>query len=199
MIQNEVIDPSDFSYFLEHNLDITTRTIYLGSVTQGEDNEDDGINGALAQQFIKNLHILNTISKDPITVVMNCQGGNTIDGFAIYDAIRLSPAQVTIKVFGQASSMASIILQAASERVMSHNSEMIIHAGSLKLDDSTWTVIKHAEHEMKVMKRILYIFLDKIKQKHPDYNIKIIKKMLSTETILSAQEALKEGLVDKLI
>jgi ATP-dependent Clp protease, protease subunit len=194
-----VTDPTDFNYFLDHNLDINTRTIYLGSATQDTSNEDDGINGALTCQFLKNLHILNTINNEPITVIMNCIGGNNQDSFGIYDAIRLSPAPVTIKVFGQASSMASVILQAASERIMSSNSEMIIHAGSMSLTDNTLTVLRHADHEKKTMKKILYIYLERIKRKHPDYDIKTVKRMLGTETILTAPEVLKNGLCDKII
>lgn len=186
-------------HFLEYDIDILHRTIFLNSVTLDHQNEDDGVNGSLSKQFIKNLYILNSISSEPITIVMNLVGGNSVDGFGMYDAVKTSKSPVKIIVYGQASSMGSIILQASNDRVMSANSEMLIHYGTISVDASVRSAITHANHEKKGMKKMEKIYMDKIKVKQPNFDIKVLKSQLREDTILTASECVELGLADRIL
>lgn len=111
-----------------NNLDLATRTIYMGSLNNMIDGES-GVDNFMAEYFIKGMHILENMSNDPIIVVMNNPGGEWYHGMAIYDAIICSPCKIIMKVYGHAMSMGSIILQAADYRIMMPNARMMIHYG----------------------------------------------------------------------
>ncbi len=73
----------------------------------------------------------------PWVIYLNSGGGDVIAGNGIIDEIAAHSIQgggnhhVTIKVRGQASSMAGMILQAADHRVVGMHSLMMIHKGTL--------------------------------------------------------------------
>src|SRR5271166_6582243 len=109
----------DVDRFHDYSIHIPSRTIFMGTENLSEtDFEESGVDTSMAERQIKNLHLLDSISKDEITILMNNIGGDVIHGMAIYDAIRSCQSHITIKVLGHAMSMGSIILQAADERLM---------------------------------------------------------------------------------
>jgi ATP-dependent protease ClpP protease subunit len=126
----------DVDQFMDNDIYLPTRTIYMGSANHYEDGEESGVDYIMAERVIKGLHILDTYDAEarrgekPITIIMNNPGGDVIHGMAIYDAIKNCKNHVTIKVSGHAMSMGSIILQAADERVMTVNSKIMIHYGT---------------------------------------------------------------------
>ena len=69
-------------------------------------------------------------STDPITIRISSPGGNVLDGLALYDfllGLRKSGIEVRIVVLGMAASMAAILLQAGTVRVIGPNSRILIH------------------------------------------------------------------------
>lgn len=81
--------------------------------------------GITADQFRRDI---DAITAPRITMRVSSPGGDVpIDGVAIYNTIRTHPAHVTAKVDGLAASIASVIVQAADERVMMKHSQMMIH------------------------------------------------------------------------
>lgn len=115
--------------WFEHNLDVDNRTLYMGSV-DSIDGDESGVDGFMAGYFIKGMHVLESKSKtQEITIIMNNPGGDAYHGMAIYDFIRMTLCPCTIKVYGYAMSMGSIILQAADYRVMMPNSRFMMHYG----------------------------------------------------------------------
>ena len=125
----------DVDQFMDNDIYLPTRTIYMGSVNSLDDGEEAGVDHSMAERMSKALHILDTYDaaarngEKPITIVMNNTGGDVIHGMAIYDTISNCKNHVTIKVSGHAMSMGSIILQAADKRIMSKNSKIMIHYG----------------------------------------------------------------------
>jgi ATP-dependent protease ClpP protease subunit len=111
------------------NLDVDGRVIYMGSVGKGYDENETGVDNFMAEYFIKGMYFLEARKNEPITILMNNPGGDWYHGMAIYDAIRTSSCHCTIKVYGHAMSMGSIILQAADHRIMMPNSRLMIHYG----------------------------------------------------------------------
>lgn len=110
------------------SVDPESRTIYMGSVMKLDDSEA-GVDNFMAEYFIKGMHVLESKGNKDITIIMNNPGGDWYHGMAIYDAIKQSSCFCTIKVYGHAMSMGSLILQAADHRTMMPNSRMMIHYG----------------------------------------------------------------------
>jgi ATP-dependent Clp protease protease subunit len=192
------VNRDDVDKFHEYGLYIPTRTIYMGSETYSEDGEG-GVDGLMAERFVKNITVLETISSEPITILMNNIGGDEYHGFAIYDSILMSKSHITIKVVGHAMSMGSIILQAADKRIMMPTSRQMIHYGTWGCHNHAKTAQKWAQEGLKIDKWMEKMYLVKIQQKHPDYKMEDLQKMLDHDTFLTASESIKLGLADEIL
>lgn len=191
------LNRDDIDKFHDHNLYIPTRTIYLGS-TQFDENGEGGVDALSAQYFIKNMTILNS-SSGPIHIILNNPGGEWAHGMAIYDIIKLSPNHVTITVYGQAMSMASVILQAADSRVLAPNCEVMIHYGSNSFTGNSKDFDKWSEANKRSNTLMEDILLEKIQEKHPTFKLKQLQSMLMVDTIIPAKDAVNLGLADEIL
>ena len=64
---------------------------------------------------------------DHITVRINSAGGDVFQGLTIYNRLKQHKAKVTVYVDGMAASIASIIMLAGDEIIMSEGSQIMIH------------------------------------------------------------------------
>ena len=82
----------DFNYsWFDCNLDLFTRTIYMGSLSRDYDIGESGVDNFMAEYFIKGMHTLETRnSGKEINIIMNNPGGDWYHGMAIYDSIKNS-------------------------------------------------------------------------------------------------------------
>lgn len=92
---------------------------------------------------------------------MHTIGGNWSDGMAIFNAIRLSKSPITILGYAQASSMSGIVFQAADKRVLMPDCELMIHHGSIGVEDTSLAVKSAVEQNEKSCKRMLQIFAER--------------------------------------
>ncbi len=150
--------------WLYNNVDTINRTIYMGSV-KGEMDDEPGVDAFMAESVIKAMYLLETLSSDPITILMNNPGGHFFHGLAIYDAIGTAKSHCTIKVYGQAMSMGSVILQAADTRVLMPNSKFMIHYGYDTQDNNTRTVFKWVDESKRIGYFMENVYLDKMMEK----------------------------------
>lgn len=193
------IKRDDIDKFFDYGLDVSTRTIYIGEVDGG------GVDGPLAEKVIKSLHILDKSAPagdNPIQIILNNPGGDEFHGIAIYDAIKNCKNYVGIRVYGQASSMASIILQAADVggREISENSIVMIHHGTWAMDDHYKNVKKWTKYAEDVLEPwMINLYLKRIKEKKPRMTYAKVDRMCDFDAILTAQEAVDLGLADKVI
>jgi len=188
--------------FFDYDVHPETRTIYLGSINYDPEHGESGTDGAMAERLIKGLHILDSSAPDgdkPITIIMNNPGGDVYHGLAIYDAIKACKNHITVKVFGHAMSMGSIILQAADRRIMAPNSKMMIHYGSWGINDHAKNFQNWAVESKKFMSFMEQIYLEKIQEKHSGFKLAKIKEMCDFDTVFTAKEALDLGLIDEII
>jgi len=185
---------------MDEDLYIPTRTMYMGSTGTDGDGSESGVDYLMAERVIKGLHILDTSAADmPITIIMNNIGGDVVHGMAIYDAVKHCRNHVTIKVYGHAMSMGSIILQAADERLMSENSVIMLHYGSNAVSGHAKDVERQVEWNKKSMEWDEKMFLAKIKQVKPKFKMEQVKELLKHDKYLNAVEALELGLIDGII
>lgn len=188
----------DLDRFHDYGIHIPTRTIYMGSETSSEFDGESGVDFLMAERIVKNLHILDAMGDQPITIIMNNVGGDVYHGMAIYDAIKACRNKVIIHGMGNVMSMATLILQAGDERILSPHAVFMIHHGYDRKDGHVKTVrswIKFGERFDEILN---LIYLDRIRQKKPQFTMKKLDKLLDFDTILTAQEAVNLGLADSV-
>ena len=134
-------------------------------------------------------------SERPIEMILNSEGGSVIDGLGFYDFLAHVGTRVdlTIRVCGMAASMAGIILQAATHRVMSKHSLLMIHEVS---NDYMGGQLSEMEDDVKFMtdlqNRMLKILADRSK-----LSVAQIKKHSARKDWwLPAATAKRHGFVD---
>lgn len=161
------------------NLDTTTRTIYMGSMSSDFEGNESGVDNVMAEYFIKGMHVLEAKSSKPVTVIMNNPGGDWYHGMAIYDAISCSPCEITIKVYGYAMSMGSIILQAADHRVMMPNSRFMIHYGYDGRSGHSKIVYKWADEGKRINHHMENIYLESMLKKEEEVGTAALTKAIN--------------------
>jgi len=139
-----------------YNISVKTREVYLhGNYSQ--DEYDPGIEFRMATTFIKNLQLLDSQNHNNILVYAHTAGGSWIDGMAIYNAIRFIKSPVTFVVYGQATSMSAIILQAADLRILTSDCEFMIHHGDMSVESTSTAAQSAIEVNNKNCKRMLEV------------------------------------------
>lgn len=108
------------------SVDVLNREIYL------HNDEDETLDSKTVNVFYKNIRYLDVLDNSPILIHMYSFGGDWAAGMAIYDAIMYCKSKVGIIAYGQAESMSSIVLQAASLRAMMPSCYFMCHMGSLE-------------------------------------------------------------------
>ncbi|HME51065.1 MAG TPA: ATP-dependent Clp protease proteolytic subunit [Candidatus Lokiarchaeia archaeon] len=193
-------DKLDITPFFDYGIDIHTKTLYIGDV-EDPDDDDRGVNARVASKAIKGLHLLDHVDTiDPITILLNMEGGDEVQCLAIYDAIKACAHQTTIKVFGQCLSGGVWILQAATNRLVAPNARLMIHAGTWGVGEDHPTVVKtwvkQYEKDEELSENIL---LERIWEKQPEFTREQLREMLRFDTIFTPQEAIDLGLADAII
>ncbi len=186
------------SLFHDSDISLTTRTVYMGSALVDADGGESGCDARMAENVIKNLHVLESLGNAPIKIIMNNCGGNVYHGLAIYDAIRLSPCHITVVVRGYAMSMGSIILQAAAHRVMGPNAVQMIHYGTDAIAHHSKTVIKQAMEGERINRWMEGMYLARIHERSPNFTLAQLKALLDHDTFLTSNESVGLGLADEV-
>ena len=150
--------------WLLNNVDTLNRTIYLGSIPNSE-NIESGVDAFMAESLIKSMYLLETQNHEPITILMNNPGGDFFHGLAIYDCIKGAKSHCTIKTYGYAMSMGSMILQAADHRIMTPNSKFMIHYGYDSQEDNVRTVVKWIDESKRLAYFMENVYLEMMMDK----------------------------------
>lgn len=155
------------------------------------------INDASANTIIAQLLFLQAEDPDKdIHLYINSPGGSVSAGLAILDTMdHIKPAVSTICV-GLAASMASVLLSggAKGKRYTLPNSEVMIHQPWGGVEGQASDIEITAKHILKIRDR-----LNKILSKHTGKKLADIEKDVDRDFFMSADEAVKYGLVDKVL
>lgn len=159
------------------------------------------ISGELTQELCEKIskRLIFLASREPkeITVILNSVGGNIFDGLLVYETIRTiaqSGINVTIEARGLAASMAVIILQAGTKRVAAQYTRFMLHEASASAAGEA-SKLKDESEELDKLNSML----DSIIVSRSNISkIKLRKKTKRREWWLSAEEALKFGLIDEI-
>ena len=133
---------------------------------------------------------------EPINLYINSPGGVVSAGLAMYDTMQYIKPPVSTVCLGQAASAASLILcaGASGSRFATPNSKIMIHQTSGGFSGQATDIKIQAEEILKTKKRINEIY-----QKHLNISINEIDKAMERDKFFDAEEAMKFGLIDKVI
>ena len=81
--------------------------------------------GVTAGRFIRAIDALGEL--DEIMLRINSPGGDVMDGLTITNYLLQHPAKVSVRIDGQAASIASVIMMAGEERVMGMGTSVFVH------------------------------------------------------------------------
>lgn len=163
---------------LSSSIDVKNATIHL----VGEVDESmyltvqRGIGSILRQQL------------EPYFTI-NTYGGNITDAFAIHDLIKMCCPNANMGVFGVCMSAGMVILQAANERTATTSSELMIHYGTEETDSG-----QSNKFNGRLRKKENLILSGRLK-----VSPATIKKWQNGERYFDANEALKYGLIDRIV
>lgn len=154
------------------------------------------INDQTANLIIAQLIYLE--GKDPdkdIMMYINSPGGSVVAGLAIYDTMNYIKCDVCTICVGMAASMGAVLLSsgAKGKRFALPNSEIMIHQPLGGFQGQASDIKIHADHIMKTRK-----LLNKILSENSGAPIEKIEKDTDRDNYMSAEEAKKYGLVDKI-
>ena len=163
------------------------RVIFLG----------EGINSAVANTVIAQLLFLEKQDpKAPITLYVNSPGWHVTAGLAIYDTMQYVKCPIVTIAMGLAASMGSIILAGgtAGKRYALPHAEIMIHQPLGGAEGQATDIMLAARH-IENTGNILY----KILAKHTGQKLEKVKKDCDRDNFMSAEQALKYWLIDKII
>jgi len=134
--------------------------------------------------------------KRPITVYVNCPGGDADSGFGIYDCMKMTRAPITTVCMGLAASAAIIIFLGGDKgrRLATPNSRFLIHQPSTFAQGQASDLEITATQIMKTRDRYNGII-----EAETGKPAKDIVEDASRDFWLDADEAVAYGLADKLV
>lgn len=134
-------------------------------------------------------------SKD-ISFYINSPGGSVTAGLSIYDTMQYIKCDVSTICMGMAASMGAFLLAAGTKgkRLSLPNSDIMIHQPSGGAQGQATDIMIHADHILQTKKRLNTILSECTGQPYD-----VIAKDTERDNFMTAEEALKYGIVDKVI
>ncbi len=138
-------------------------------------------------------------SEDPekdIYMYINSPGGVVTSGLAIYDTMQYIKPKISTVCMGQACSMGSLLLQAGAsgKRLSLPNARIMIHQPSGGYQGQATDIEIHTKEILKTKRQLNQIYV-----KHTGQKLSVIEKNMERDNFMSPEEALKFGLIDKII
>ena len=163
------------------------RIIFLGTAVTDE----------IASLVIAQMLFLEAEDPDKdITFYVNSPGGIVTAGLAIYDTMNYVRCDIVTLCMGQAASMGALLLTAGThgKRFALPNSRILIHQPMGGFQGQATDIDIHAQEILRMRSD-----LNKILAKHTGQNIRKIKKDTDRDYFMSAEEAKKYGIIDKVL
>ena len=163
------------------------RVIFLGGPI------DDFVANSIIAQL---LFLDSQSSKDDIKLYINSPGGQVTSALAIYDTMQHVKADVSTICVGMAASAAALLLTVGKKgkRFILPNGEVMIHQVMGGTQGQATDIAIHADHILRMKKR-----LNDIMAKHSGQSASKVEKDAERDYFMTAEEARKYGIVDKII
>ena len=176
----------------ERSYDIFSRLLKDRIVFLGGEIDDDTANLVVAQMLFLEM-------EDPdqdIMLYINSPGGSISAGMAIYDTMHYVKCEVSTVCVGMAASMGAFLLAAGAKgkRKALPNAEIMIHQPLGGARGQATDIAIQAEQIMRIKRK-----MNQLLSKHTGQTIKTIEKDVERDHYMTADEALKYGLIDEII
>jgi ATP-dependent Clp protease protease subunit len=154
---------------------------------------DDGVSTLVVAQL---LFLEADNPKKEVNMYINSPGGVVTSGLAIYDTMQFIRPAVTTLCIGQAASMGSLLLTAGEKgmRFCLPNARVLLHQPSGGFQGQASDIERHAEDIIRLKRRLNEIYV-----KHTGQSYETIERTLDRDFMMSATDAQKFGLIDKVI
>lgn len=184
-----VIEKSQYG---ERAYDIYSRLLKERIIFLGTPVYDDMANAIIAQL----LFLESQDSDKDVKMYINSPGGSVTAGLAIYDTMQYIKPDVSTICVGIAASMGAVLLTAGAKgkRFALPHSEVMIHQVMGGAEGQASDIKIAAEHILKTKDR-----LNEILSKHTGQSLSKVEKDSDRDYYMSAEEAKKYGLIDKII
>jgi ATP-dependent Clp protease protease subunit len=165
---------------------LTTRTVLISGEIKKE----------LAEKTIRQLLLLEAAGDEPIRIFIDSPGGDADAGYAIFDMIRFVKPPVWTIGMGLVASAAAIIQLAAPKerRVGLPNSHYLIHQPLSGIRGVATDIEIHAKEMGKLREKINRLIADET-----GVPFEQVEKDTERDYWMSATEAVKYGLIDKVV
>ena len=154
------------------------------------------INDEVASSVVAQLLYLDSLNHDDISIYINSPGGSITSGMAIFDTMNFVESDVSTICLGMAASMGAFLLSCGKKgkRYILPHAEVMIHQ-PLGGAEGQATEIKIAAERILKLKEIL----NKILAENTNQTLEKIANDTERDHFLTSEEALKYGIVDKII
>ena len=134
--------------------------------------------------------------KKDISFYINSPGGVVTAGLAMYDTMQYIKPDVSTVCVGQAASARSLLLMggAADKRFSLPNSRIMVHQPSGGARGQATDIEIQAQEILRLRKMLNDLYV-----KHTGQKLTAIEKAMERDTFMGPEEALKFGLIDKVV
>ena len=131
-----------------------------------------------------------------IHLYINSPGGAVTSGLAIYDTMQFINCDISTICVGQAASMGALLLAGGTngKRAVLPHSRVMVHQPSAGFQGQVTDISIHANEVLELKRR-----LNEIMAKHTGQSVETIEKDLERDNFMSAEAAVKYGLVDTVL
>lgn len=153
----------------------------------------DGVSSLICAQL---LFLESENPNKDIYFYINSPGGVVTSGMAMYDTMQYIKPDIATVCIGQACSMGSLLLAAGAKdkRFALPNSRIMIHQPSGGARGQATDIEIQAREILKLRARLNDLYVH-----HTGQKLKVIEEAMERDNFMSSEEALKFGLIDKVV
>lgn len=176
----------------ERSYDIYSRLLKERIIFIGTAIDDDVSNLVVAQL----LFLQSEDSAKDISIYINSPGGSVTAGLAIYDTIQFMKCDVATYCMGQAASMGAFLLACGTKgkRYSLPNARIMIHQPSGGTQGQSSDIQIQAQEILRLKDSLTDLMV-----RHTGQKKEILEKDMDRDYFMSAEEAKKYGLIDKVV
>lgn len=176
----------------ERSYDIYSRLLKDRIIMIGEEINDHMANSVVAQL----LFLAADNPEKDISLYINCPGGSTTAGFAIFDTMQYIKPDVRTICTGMAASFGAMLLLAGTKgkRLALPNSEIMIHQPLGGARGQATEIEISAKRILKLKEKINQIIADRTGQP-----VEKVARDTDRDYFMSTEEAKEYGIIDEII
>ncbi len=205
------MDYNNKSYVIRKDIDMSFVPVVIEQSSRGERSFDifsrllreriiflgTPIDDMVANLVVAQLLLLDSENPEKdIMLYINSPGGSVTAGFAIYDTMQHIRADVSTICLGQAASMGAFLLSSGTKgkRMALPHSRVLIHQPLGGAQGQATDIEIQAAEIIRIKKS-----LNEILASNTGQSIKKIEKDTDRDYIMTPQEALEYGMIDKVV